>query len=84
MFGFFINFLLGVVGTQLAFTSVFRLSGHGGPEGMLGMAGNTDTFGAVRVDASDAGIGPGVVIQLGGIGFAAQNITFLVALQGQH
>ena len=31
MFGFFINFLLGMVGTQMAFTAVFRLSGHGWP-----------------------------------------------------
>ena len=84
MFGLFIDFLLGMVGTQMAFAAVFRLSGHGGPERMLGVAGNTDTFGAVRVDSADAGVGPGVVVQLGRIGFAAQNLAVFVALQRQH
>ena len=63
MFGFFVDLLLGMIRAKMAFAAGFRLAGLRLAETMAGMTGAAGPFGAIRIDATDAGIRPGIGVK---------------------
>ena len=63
MFGLIIDLKLGMIRTKVALTAHFRSSGLLLGEPVPGVTGRARTLGAVRIDTTDTGVGPGSRIQ---------------------
>jgi hypothetical protein len=61
--GFLIDFLLWVIGAQMAFPTGFRLSHLGDGKSVPSVAGIACAKAAIRVNATHSGVGPGALRQ---------------------
>ena len=73
-----------MIGSQMAFATVLGLPGRTGLKRMLRVAGDTNPFGAVGINAADTGVGPCIMVHLRSIGLGTEWFSVLVALQRHH